>query len=245
MLCGTQYSTQFFFVCWLSKSFEGHTSFHRKLDNSFLTLPFFYYIRGVFKLKKMATVKEEAEDFDDYWLSQWTNYDKDKIKLEDIKTETKINIKRETGGNDVKDCTKPKNAIKLLGKSKGKKRSISSTSQESMKIKNPKSHGQCTEPNLKKSLEQGKICDSVASMCQYQCKECDKVFINSKSLRHHFNKYKHGLAGRKNLYKYLVSIVAHKCHICSEKILCDKSIISYHLRNKHNMKSLKEYISTV
>ncbi len=224
---------------------------------------------------KMAKVKEEAEDFDDYCLSQWTNYEMDDIKMEDKKQNIVINIKRKIAGNDLGEAdTEPKSVRKKVARIK-RKRSMSSTNEEnntigvdiygnkndmfkkiskekpkgkkSIKTNNSKIQGQGIKPLelrvTQESLENAKVCDTVASMCQYKCKECEKVFINRTSIGRHFKRTKHDFMGQKNLNKYLVSVVAHKCHICSEKILCDKSVIRSHLRNKHNMESLKDYIN--
>ncbi len=48
---------------------------------------------------------------------------------------------------------------------------------------------------------------------------------------------------RKNTsFGFLSKIVAYKCLMCSEKILCDKNVLSHHLKNKHGA-TLKSYVS--
>ncbi len=53
-------------------------------------------------------------------------------------------------------------------------------------------------------------------------------------------KSKHAQNSGKLVDKYLKDVIAHKCHVCSKNILCDKATIQCHVRNHHNF-SLKKY----
>ncbi len=90
------------------------------------------------------------------------------------------------------------------------------------------------------AVENAPLSDTVRSLCKYQCPTCSKVFKNRNSFSAHLRKNKHAELPKKNFNNYLIQIFALKCHICSEKILCDSTVFNWHLRRKHKINSIKK-----
>ncbi len=94
---------------------------------------------------------------------------------------------------------------------------------------------------LNKALESDTVSDCIKNLCEYQCKKCKATFFSRRSLKYHFNITKHVLMPRRDINNFLIKVVAHKCHVCSRSILCDLEIVLNHVKQKHNISSLKEY----
>ncbi len=90
-------------------------------------------------------------------------------------------------------------------------------------------------------LDKASTTDSVANLCKYQCPKCDNTYESILALKKHFRKTKHAVVSKLVNDKCLVEVVAHKCHICSQKILCDKTTIQNHLGNHHKGTSFGDY----
>ncbi len=81
----------------------------------------------------------------------------------------------------------------------------------------------------------------VANLCKYQCPKCDYTFESKLALRKHFQETKHAVSSKIVTDQCLVEVVGHKCHICSQKVLCDKDVIQNHLANHHKGTTLADY----
>ncbi len=97
---------------------------------------------------------------------------------------------------------------------------------------------------LQKAIEKAPVSKSVSSQCKYQCTSCNKVFATRPAFSKHMKKTKHATLFRGDINNFLIKIVAHKCLICSKKILCDGNVILCHLIENHKINSLKEYVTT-
>ncbi len=94
---------------------------------------------------------------------------------------------------------------------------------------------------LNHALESAPESDTVADMCEYQCRKCDKKFTRRSQLYKHFKKTLHADSKRIYYANYLVKVTAFRCRICSRKILCDKETIARHLKSEHKVGALREY----
>ncbi len=88
-------------------------------------------------------------------------------------------------------------------------------------------------------LEDANISDSVDNLCTFQCPKCEKVCESRYGFLKHLKQSKHALSS-KQIDSCLKDVIAHKCHICSRKVLCDKGTIVQHLSSHHNV-TLKKY----
>ncbi len=91
----------------------------------------------------------------------------------------------------------------------------------------------------KRDLENAPVSDSFKSLCKYQCPTCGKIFTGRARFSVHLLKNKHYEELRKKINDYLIEIVAHKCHICFKRLLCDNITLRDHLRQHHT--SIQEY----
>ncbi len=82
---------------------------------------------------------------------------------------------------------------------------------------------------------------NVANLCEYQCPKCNKYYSGRLYLKVHFKTCNHVAYRKGDLNKYLVKIVAHKCHFCSKNILCDMSTILSHVQYYHSIPTCKAY----
>ncbi len=96
--------------------------------------------------------------------------------------------------------------------------------------------------HLSRALERAPVSSAVASLCTFKCPECGKTYKSKYCLLRHFSVSKHvaprpGVADR-----FEEDIVAHRCHICSQKVLCDRKTIHTHVLQKHQICSIREYL---
>ena len=73
--------------------------------------------------------------------------------------------------------------------------------------------------------------------CEYQCKECEKMFYDVTKLLFHI-KAKHGLTSKpyvKKFGKLSTKMKCYICNICQTKVKHQKSSISKHLAKSHNL----------
>ncbi len=84
--------------------------------------------------------------------------------------------------------------------------------------------------SFSEKLDQAMVSEIVGDLCEYQCHKCKKVFRSRRTLCVHLRQTKHSIAKITDANSFLIKMVAHKCLLCSEKILCDKRSVSNHLR---------------
>ncbi len=121
------------------------------------------------------------------------------------------------------------------------KHSISSLSEYSEKANIKYSRHKDNSQAWNKALESAIVSETIENLCKYQCKKCNTIFTSRHSLSYHFKITSHIQIDRESINNYLIDIVAHKCKLCSKKILCDSTVVKRHLRQKHNINSLHEY----
>ncbi len=189
---------------------------------------------------KMAQVKKEAVSeclADDAWLSEWANpvdvKDEEKPILATIKTE---NI---TKGNQELIEQMPQaeksNRKNCRSKKKGDKCSTVPVCEEE------------TREFFKQNMEALKVADvsdMVTNLCEFRCPKCHNIFLSKKQFTEHLKKTKHAAMSRGLFNKYLVKIVAYKCCLCSQKIICDRVPISCHVKYYHKISMEEYYLKT-
>ncbi len=90
------------------------------------------------------------------------------------------------------------------------------------------------QQTLKEVLE-APVTDNVATLCKYQCPKCRMIYKGRGPLNHHFRQTKHEnlTINYKNCNKYLVEVVAYKCHACTKIMLCERNIIREYMQSRH------------
>ncbi len=205
----------------------------------------------------MASVKQECESdsiaSDDNWLFEWSNpQNHESVKVEanfEIKSELIGNENSENSNMDVKIHRKTSITHKIQ-----KERATPRISGEDIgeKLKNKLGkrnvllHGKddilTKSLQWKEALKQAEVSDAVANLCEFQCPKCNVSFAAKKSLYVHLRTTKHATSSKnKNVNTYVTKIVAHECHICSKRLLCDKTVILSHIKNSHKIRSLNTY----
>ncbi len=84
------------------------------------------------------------------------------------------------------------------------------------------------------------VSKKVGNLCKFKCNHCQCLTLRWPKMRNHL-KNAHSSDFIKHWSKYICKIVMHKCMICQEKILNDKSFLYRHLQIKH-CKGLSLYV---
>ncbi len=84
-------------------------------------------------------------------------------------------------------------------------------------------------------LESLKVSKTLEQTCTFTCKECNKNFLCSASLRNHMKVYHKGK--QYALANFLLTGSSFQCEMCPTMMLCDRRVISQHLRTVHNIKA--------
>ncbi len=188
----------------------------------------------------MANVKQESVESNcegsDAWLAHWS-IDK-KIKKEEEEA-NEFSVKDELKNSDKQS---ENDNLVINSVNKGRKRSLrrAKSSKRSRRTVQDKSKNSNDLTLFEKELENARVTNNIENLCEYQCRTCKDTFIERVSLTKHFKMTNHALVIPGSLNKHLIKIVAHDCHLCCKRILCDKSTIISHLRKVHKI-SLKEY----
>ncbi len=90
-------------------------------------------------------------------------------------------------------------------------------------------------------IDSAPISIEIGNLCTYKCQVCKATFVSRTGFARHLKINGHGQASETLINKSLDKAVIHKCSICSDKILCDRTIVTYHIR-KHKINSLKTYM---
>ncbi len=218
--------------------------------------------------KKPSTSNIKTEDVfeqngknsnEDQWLFEWSNdQNTDLVKKEDKKPSTS-DIKMEA---DSEQSDKNESGISSRGngsrnelqttidttnmvgdKNKSRKRTSTLVNRNAKaSLKNDKVAYLLESQSFEEVLKHAKVSETVENLCEYQCPKCGKLFRAKRSINYHLLKTKHGSELHKNSNDYLTKIVAHECHICSKRILCDKYIIHCHISKSHKIASTKTYM---
>ncbi len=216
-----------------------------------------------FPKRKMAKVKLEHSDTSecegsDVWLAHWSNPSQARLKKEEPydKKSNQISIKAELQNSDEMETVSSESELEAdkvqasakrfnldhksdIGKKcKSQSRAKVAESKDS-NIESQNKNTRCSS-SLEEQLLTSTVSNTVENLCKYQCRECKEFHWGRVSLSRHLKKTNHAIITQGSLNKYLVQVVAHKCYICMEKILCDKATIANHLKRKHKM-PLKEY----
>ncbi len=92
-------------------------------------------------------------------------------------------------------------------------------------------------------IEEADVSKEVGNLCRYQCPTCKHIYESSGGFRKHVLHTWHIDLSKEPSSSFLIKVVAHRCKICSKKVLCDKITLNSHMSN-HAIKSLKKYIET-
>ncbi len=213
--------------------------------------------------RKMAKVKMEQDDSacedSDAWLAHWSNASEARIKKEEAYDEKPYQLSIKTEFQEIDD------EMEVLSSGSGVETHCVQTSQTRFNLDNKSDVGKKSKSqsrakaaeskesniesrndnaryavSLKEQLLTATASEKVDNLCKYQCQECKEFHWGRESLSRHFKKTNHAIITQGSLNKYLVEVVAHKCLLCLDKMLCDKATIASHLKRKHNI-SLKEY----
>ncbi len=91
------------------------------------------------------------------------------------------------------------------------------------------------------TLQNAEVSKSASpGLCKFDCLECHKTHNAWRSLANHARKEHGKSVSWSNCEDYLYKATVHICQICSERILCDTTFLSYHFTKRHSM-SLDEY----
>ncbi len=219
----------------------------------------------------MALVKEEYDSDSessngDKWLALWANSEEETIKKEEVESkETLMEITDDISEED--GLEKPVKHERMKGDIVENSKSFTSsktrneyneegkedthevqkeTNKSKRKVKSKKvSNNSMHLAKNESLLEEAEITDKVENLCKFQCPKCAVIFMSRTSIYQHFRKTKHADTSKGEIYEYLTDIVAHKCRICSKKILCDRTIIGNHALSSHNLTSVKEYSTSL
>jgi hypothetical protein len=94
---------------------------------------------------------------------------------------------------------------------------------------------------MRKLQNSSRMEKSVGNFCKFECNQCDFRAFSWIQMKEHFVKQQHGNKIN-SAPDFATEAVLHQCRTCTEKVLCDKFIISLHLRTKHRL-SVKQYIA--
>ncbi len=79
--------------------------------------------------------------------------------------------------------------------------------------------------------------DISASLCQFKCNHCDKIYKGVMSLKNHCVKFHHTERfSTDNVERFLFRVVRHVCKICGDDVPCVSFFIIRHLSNMHRLK---------
>ncbi len=87
-----------------------------------------------------------------------------------------------------------------------------------------------TSPNII-SLKLSRSC---GYLCTFSCKDCSKRFSKSGTLKWHLRNHKPPIFS-KPLSKFLVHGFSYQCEKCYKLLLCDRGIISEHMKQSHGI----------
>ncbi len=185
---------------------------------------------------KQESVESDCEGISDAWLAYWSNDKKIKKEEEEV-NEFSVKDELEDSDND-----KENDNLDIISVNSGSKKSLcrARSAKRSCRRREAKSENSNDLTLFEKELKNAPLTNKVENLCKYQCQICNNIFIERSSMSRHFKKTNHALVTQGSLNNYLIKIVAHNCHLCSKRILCDKITIISHLKNAHKM-SLKEY----
>ncbi len=211
----------------------------------------------------MSLVKQEDMDSDEflaYWSEPKEDVKKAAIKLDlvvksDIEDDCDVPIKKIRLRNESMLSNRVKSKSPEDGEMSNARSGSVKQASDIIKIKASGIEKSCKSLKVRsrpttvfhngrtycKDLENAPVSDSVANLCKYQCKKCHDIFSSRYLTYKHFRETKHAESNKINISNYVISAVAHKCQICSKKLLCDKMCIQFHLRRSHQM-NFKKYI---
>ncbi len=85
-------------------------------------------------------------------------------------------------------------------------------------------------------IESMKVSPFVDDLCIFACTDCGKLFNTSPALFTHRSRKKHGKKNDKSATEPVKGF-SYQCKVCSKLLLCDKYIISVHMKNSHKIKT--------
>ncbi len=90
-------------------------------------------------------------------------------------------------------------------------------------------------------LQNAKVSETASNgLCQFDCLECHESFFMWRNLHNHAQKEHSTCLVKANFENYLYKAVVHVCKICSQRVLCDYTFLTAHMRWKHHL-SIIEY----
>ncbi len=85
--------------------------------------------------------------------------------------------------------------------------------------------------NKKSFLEALPISKDIGDFCVYACDICKKKYYSSVNFNRHILKHKRRFNAP--LSKYIVAGFSYQCQKCGKLMLCDKSVVTSHMKNSH------------
>ncbi len=77
---------------------------------------------------------------------------------------------------------------------------------------------------------------TIGNYCIFECKQCLKTFNAKTKLCYHIKKHH---IKKVNVFAFLKIGFSYKCNFCPKVLLCDKSIVTDHLKHSHGPEYLK------
>ncbi len=194
-------------------------------------------------LRMAAKVKQELDYEEDTICNDQWLLDNAQVKEEKPKLFSKesLNCKFEVSEEDEIDETQ-KADVKCFETQWQKKKSLKKTLLNSEIKKEAIELNDTGIISWEKAIEEAPVSDEVHDLCKYKCQKCHKTLPPKYKISLHIRKTQSCFAWRPELNKCLTKVVAHKCKICFDRILCDKLVIFQHLKYKHRFNNLKQYV---
>ncbi len=104
--------------------------------------------------------------------------------------------------------------------------------------KSPAVVGKPLDIMKRNKLPNDKVTSNVGNISFFKCSVCQISDMSLNSLTRHY-KVKHQLAKVPDILDHVVEARYHRCGICNTIVLCDNSLLLYHLMNRHKMKLSK------
>ncbi len=183
------------------------------------------------QLEDKAGILENAQTIHDSWLKEWAEPEEDVKNFVITKTTRSAKqerfIESEKLNTNDDPCTQEKTGIKCQERSR-KGKVVNKRASKSIRPKN--SNG----PAIAQVIKDADVSETASfGRCTFKCPCCHLQMKSWRQFTRHLMDMHKKKALWKDINNYMIKATVHECKICSEKILCESSIMHIHFR-KHN-----------